>query len=149
MTLNVSEIPSILALFKKIEKLNSSKFDLICERYDNAISNLSTTKIGYVELVGVLESILLQNNKDELRFRFSLYLTNILNSLGYNLTFKEAQEIYDTRSKLVHVGNKNDFKDDDFFALMNITRLIIKWYISNNLNDSMAKELLFEKLKIK
>lgn len=149
MTISVSELPEIIDLYKKIEKINNLKFNLINERFDNAITNLSTNKIGYVELVGIIESILLQNHKDELRFRFSLYLANILNSLNYTLTFKECQEIYDTRSKLVHTGEIKNFNDDNFFMLFDITQIIIKWYISNNLNDNKAQEELFKKLKIK
>ncbi len=147
--LNITDIPEIEELFNKIEKNNSNKLNIIFERFDSILSRFSSFKNSFVEMVGIIESIIFQNEKDELRFRFSLYLANLLTTLGQEISFKEAQELYDIRSKLVHTGNDKRFNNNIFQTLMKYTRLIIKWYIENNLNDKKATELFFSNLNFK
>ena len=147
--LEKDDITEIEQIHKKITGLKNKKYWLLIERFNNAISNESSFKNAFVDLAGILESILLQNNKNELRFRFSLHLSNLLNLLGSSITFKKAQTIYDIRSKLVHTGDAKGFNEALFFELLNYTRIIIKWYLENNLDDSKAQEILFEKLELK
>jgi hypothetical protein len=147
--LELSDIPDIELLYEKIKGMNDKKYRLIIERFNNAISDSSSLKNAYIDLVGIIESVLLQNKKDELRYRFSLLLSNTLKELGTLISFKEAQSIYDIRSSLAHSGDAKDFDDASFFNLLNYTRKIIKWYIENDLDDSKAQTILFNKLDMK
>jgi len=70
MILDKEEIFHIYKFYKNISHINEPKYNLVIERFENAISASSNYENAFVDLIGILESIVLQNKQDELRYRF-------------------------------------------------------------------------------
>lgn len=146
--IKVADLTRIKILFLKLKKLKDNKgVQLILDRFDAAIDARLNRKISYIELVSIIESVVV-NEPSELRFRFSLHLSYLLTSLNKKTTFKDAKNIYDVRSKLVHTGKSNKLTDDLYNDVLNKTRLIVSWYVDNHENKDKIFEDICNKLKI-
>ncbi|MDX2304032.1 MAG: hypothetical protein NW226_14595 [Microscillaceae bacterium] len=62
---------------------DNDKQNIILERFDNAVSKNTNKYNSFIDLVGILETICVGNDKDELSFRFSLYVSYLLNNKLY------------------------------------------------------------------
>ncbi len=138
---------------KKIVTLinNNKSLHLAFERFNNALSNKTNEKNSFIDFVTILESIFLENSgNQELSFRFSLYTSYILkNKLKTATSFKEMQEIYTVRSKLVHSGTSNKYSKELYEKTKKYTRLLLLWTLENSsLKGNEYKKMILEHLNL-
>ena len=137
----VEELFEIEKLFLKLKELRDKKILLNIERLRYDAENLHHS---FINLVGILESLLINNDTGELKFRFSLYVNHILkNSIKSEISidFLTTKKLYDVRSSLVHKGESKKYSVELYILLKDITREILVWYI-NNENYNIEKEFL-------
>ncbi|WP_072305078.1 HEPN domain-containing protein [Cellulophaga fucicola] len=145
--ISVKDLPEIEKLFLKLKKIENKKILLNIERLKYDADNLHHS---FINLVGILESLLTNNDTGELKFRFSLYVNHILrNSINSDIKidFPTAKKLYDVRSSLVHKGESKKYSIELYLLLKDITREILVWHIENE-NYNVEKdfmEYVFEK----
>ena len=146
-----SELNSVISLYKKITKIEDKNLELSLRRFNDATSESGYKPNAFLDFITILESLFLQDMYQELRFRFSLYISYILNNkIGIKITFSEIKKIYDTRSELLHSGKSRNYNQDLFTLTENLTRELVKWYINNYWKNKKAPfELMLKDLGIK
>lgn len=143
------EISSVIALYRNLIKCKKDKTQLVIERFESAIASYTSWTNTFIELTSIIESIIV-DEPFELRFRFSLYSTFILNHYcNIKVTIKEMKNIYDIRSQLIHTGKSKGFSPDKLNTLSTICISIIRWYIENGEQMQLASNLVYNKLDIK
>lgn len=131
MKVNVKELSEIEKLYLELKKVTDKKINLNLERYKNGPK---TYHHSFIDLVGILESLLTGNDSGELKFRFSLYVNHILKNKiksDIEINFKSAKELYDIRSSLAHSGESKKFSPERYLLLNEITREVLVWYVHN------------------
>mgnify|MGYP001791269413 CR=1 FL=1 len=131
LRINVSELEEIEKLFLAIKSISNKKVKLNLERFING-PNLYYH--SYINLVGILESLLIGNDNGELKFRLALYVNHILKNTiksDIEIDFATAKKLYDIRSSLVHTGVSKKFSKELYLLLRDITREILVWNIYN------------------
>ncbi|NAY91403.1 hypothetical protein GTQ34_05675 [Muricauda sp. JGD-17] len=142
LKINVSELKEIENLFLEIRSISNKKIKLNLERFINAPN---TYHHSYINLVGILESLLTGNDNGELKFRFALYMNHTLKNAiksEIEIDFITAKKLYDIRSSLVHSGVSKKFSKELYLLLRDITREILVWSIYNpnyNAEDDFLK----------
>lgn len=131
MKVTVEELSKVENLYLELKKVTNKKIKLNLERYKNGPE---TYHHSFIDLVGVLESLLTGNDNGELKFRFSLYVNHILKNKiksKIEISFKSAKELYDIRSSLAHSGESKKFSPERYLLLKEITREILVWHVHN------------------
>lgn len=149
--INLSELRKIDKIYEIIKKNKRSNLELAFERFNNAISDKTDNKNAFIDFVTILESLFLKNTKQEVRFRFSLYVSYLLcNKIKIKETFREIQYIYDARSELVHSGKSKNYNNERFLKIKEYTRLLLLWYLEQQGIDSIkdSEILILKKLNI-
>jgi len=148
--LTKKELHEARDLYYKIAELESEpKIGLILERYNYTIGGNITEKNLFVELVSILESLYLDNDTNQLSFRFSLIISYILNNpTKTKFNFDWSKKIYDTRSELIHSGKSKKYNDELYNSLKENTGKLIIWYLKNNKNYKEIERKIFNILNI-
>jgi hypothetical protein len=145
--ISVDDLPEIEKLFLELKEIKNKKILLNIERLKYDADNLHHS---FINLVGILESLLTNNDTGELKFRFALYVNHILrNTINseIKIDFPTAKKLYDIRSSLVHKGESKKYSIELYLLLKDITREILVWHIRNE-NYNVEKDFLdyaFEK----
>lgn len=139
------------SVFDALNKLDSrSGVYLSLERYRFAISKVASGENSFIEFVSILESLFLDNDRQEVRFRFSLVISFILsNELKIPISFEEIRQIYDTRSELIHSGKSTKYTKADLAKLYSHTRNLLVWYLKKPTTYTEIEEKIFDILKIR
>jgi hypothetical protein len=122
----------------------SDKNEIIKNRFLFIKTN-DNQKVNFVELVGLLESILLGNDSNELNYRFSLYLCFLFK----NTEFKTYSEYYDIRSKLTHTGTSKKYNNEKYENLLQLTIEVVKLYFAEDINSDIISKRIIESFKQK
>jgi hypothetical protein len=139
--ISVKDLAEIENLFLKLKEIKNKKVLLNIERLKYDANNFHHS---FINLVGILESLLTNNDTGELKFRFSLYVNHLLkNSMNSDISidFPTAKKLYDIRSSLVHKGESKKYSIESHLLLKDITREILVWHIINE-NYSVEKDFL-------
>jgi len=129
--IEVNEISEIENLYQALKKLKDKKLDLNLDRFKE---NPKHYYHAFINLVGILESLLTGNNNGELKYRFALNTTYLLKKViksEIEIDFNEIKKIYDIRSSLVHTGESKKFSKDHYLLLRKITQEILVWFVYN------------------
>jgi hypothetical protein len=150
-TINNSEIHNVKNIYASLNILKREKSDqfiMLQERFNNAISRITNPKNAFIDFISILEGIFIRNEKDELRFRFSLIVSFLLNNrLNIPASFNKIREFYDIRSSLSHGSTSKHYTEEKLIELYDYTRELIKWYLSN-FRDEYVFQLILNKLEI-
>jgi len=136
-------------IYNLLLKEDDKKFLLAIQRFNSLVDTHSNIRNSFIDCITILESLFLDNATDELRFRFSLIISFILNNkLKIKVNLNKVKKFYDIRSILVHSGYSKDFKNETFYECLHYTRELLKWYLLNkkNRNDNFKK--IIQLLKI-
>jgi len=139
--ITVEELKEVQNLFVELKRSNDDKILLNLERFKNGPENYHHS---FINLVGILESLLTGDDRDTLTFRFALYLNHILkNTLKSDLEIDmtKAKRLYGVRSDLVHSGKSKKFTKEDYLLLRNITQEVLVWQVKNP-DYSVEKSIL-------
>lgn len=149
-SISINEIPRIKKIYNDILENKNEVLSLAFERFNNAITKTNNEKNSFIDFVTILESIVLNNNNQELSFRFALYISFILsNKLKNPVKFKDVKTIYNVRSQLVHGGKSKDYNKTMYKKLEQYTKVILLWILDNGLiSDKDCKEMILHHLKI-
>jgi len=129
-------------------KFEEGKSKIIYDRLKICLNIDLSKQVRFIEAVGVIESIILGNPKDELIFRFSLYSSYILNKYKIITSFTEMKNIYDIRSGLVHKGGCTKFNNEIFAKVIRYLKTIVILFYWENISNDSIKEDICKKLKI-
>tara|TARA_R110002051_G_scaffold137916_4_gene210657 strand:+ start:86498 stop:87385 length:888 start_codon:yes stop_codon:yes gene_type:complete len=142
--ITVEELKEVQNLFIELKRTSDDKIILNLERFKNGPEH---NYHSFINLVGILESLLTGDDRDTLTFRFALYLNHILkNTIKSNLSIDmaKAKRLYGIRSDLAHSGKSKKFTKEDYLLLRNITQEILVWYVQNpkyNVEESILNSL--------
>ena len=131
--LEEDDISKLISIYKKVKNLNSKeklKFDLFMD----GLHNETSLELKFLSLVIALENMFLPDEGAELMLRFSLRVAGFVEELaGENKKdiFELAKNIYNARSKIVHEGASSKLTEDIYFKTVNLTRISLKEYLSN------------------
>jgi hypothetical protein len=142
--LKLEEIELLKNIVKNVPKLN----EVIRKRFLIAADHDLNNKVKVVELVSIMESLLCGNEKNELRFRFALFSSFIINKFRKTTSFQEMKYFYDLRSELVHTGNSKKFTNQSLFRINFLSRELIKQYLLENFSPSKIEDWIFRDLGI-
>ncbi len=150
-TLNPNDIPKIENLYEKIKGNKNEKLTMVLDRFSSAIDYKTKINNSFVDLVGILENLVVPDTT-ELTFKFSLYVSHILNNYcNYPISFKSVDNFYKIRSKFAHEGKYDKIPHQELQGkhreLKNIVRKLIVFFIQNNCEFD-AKKILLNDLKI-
>ena len=126
---------------------NDPKFILLIEKYLFSVSGVQISdKNRFLELAIAMEMILLPKKSEELRFRFSLRgskLLNMFNGQDKKEAFDLTKTIYDVRSDLAHKGISDKLSRELLLKCQEVTSLLIKKYIEDDslFNDKKLDEI--------
>ena len=71
-----------------------------------------------------MEMLVVQNERDEVRFKFALYGSYFLSRNGIDSTFNEMASAYDKRSKIAH-GRKAEVSKGDIAKIIEQCKCVI------------------------
>jgi hypothetical protein len=118
--LNIGEVDGFLTIYKQISNPAArdrlKKLEIGLRRFNNSYNRFSIED-KIIDLTIALESTVLFNIKDELRYRIALRGARLISSkMPPTSTFNSLQILYDLRSKIVHEGKSfMDLVDDNDF----------------------------------
>ncbi|MCK5629376.1 MAG: hypothetical protein KAI26_02050, partial [Nanoarchaeota archaeon] len=152
LNLKVEDPIKIKELFKLVsDNYKDKRFKLFSELY---LRSLEGGKIGldlrFLLLIMALENLYLPGKNQELSFRLSVKVANIISKYGYGKpkeNYKIIREIYDVRSSLVHNGKTNKLDNRIFSVLTSIVRISLIIYLRNKNLFSESKpieEIIFQ-----
>lgn len=107
LVIGASEAKTLSRLLALKRKSKDPKLELMAEMFLYAFSVAPRKESRFVELSIILEMLLLPTSSTELSYRFALRMAKFLAkhwAADPIESFKVAQEIYKTRSRLVHSG---------------------------------------------
>lgn len=147
----MKELKSIAKIYRQLldfRKDKKEKYEIIFDRYINAMSRQTNEKNAFVDFVGILESLIMGNNQNEITYRFSLITSYILSKQikKTGITFTKMKEMYDIRSKLTHEGKSKKYSKEKLLEIYEYARLFLRWYIGNH--DKNLEEIIHTKLGI-
>lgn len=122
---------SHLLTFKRRSK--NPKLELMAEMFLYAMSIAPRKESRFVELSIILEMLLLPMSSTELSYRFALRMAKFLakhQAADPTESFKVGQQIYRTRSRLVHTG-RDDALDGIGPKIEETVRVLLTKYLSN------------------
>lgn len=131
MKITVEELIEVEKLYLELKNVSSKKIKLNLERFKNGPE---TYHHSFINLVGILESLLTGNDNGELKFRFALYMNHMLKNKiksDIEINFEIAKKLYDVRSSLAHSGESKKFSPELYLLMREITREILVWHIHN------------------
>ena len=144
LEISVTEIEEIEKLFKALKNLDDKKVKLNLERFKESPKHYYHS---FINLVGILESLLTGNNNGELKYRFSLntnyVLKKAINSKS-KIDFNTIKKLYDIRSFLVHTGESKNFNKEKYLLLRQITQEILIWFVYHpdyDVEEEIMKDL--------
>jgi len=144
LEININELEEIDQLFKALKKLEDKKVKLNLERFKESPKHYHHS---FINLVGILESLLTGNNSGELKYRFSLNTNYVLKKAinsSSEIDFNTIKQLYDIRSSLVHTGESKKFTKDKYLLLRQITQEILIWFVYHPeyyVEEEILKEL--------
>lgn len=141
-----SDMDAIIRLIASIGSASKKKSAVILHRFRSFCDEDLDQGLRLVEAVGLIESIICGDIKEELRFRSSYFGVCVLHKHGINTTVKEMQGIYDLRSKIVHSGRRDGLTSDVFERAGIIARKLVQLYFVEDLDDEKIKVLVHRAL---
>lgn len=141
LNLSTIDIAKVDKLLNKLYNSKDVKIDLLKHRF-SLISNVDLDKkLRFVEAVSIIESIVCGNEKNELRFRFSLFSHFLIDYADFN----EFKKIYDIRSQLVHTGRSKLFSNQLLERIVRISKDILLEYIQNDVDGDEILRIILNK----
>lgn len=141
--INQAQLESATTFFNKLKTQNNDqkRYLKIIDAF-NTISNNSLPKtIRYLTGVGLLESLFVNNKKDELSLRFRLFGGYFLNSAGIQITQAELKEIYTNRSTLAH-GQQAEIDNNKLNRLIELCQFSIRHEIMTDSSQRIERDVL-------
>jgi len=133
----------LIELERKKESKSKRKLCLAMERYMYAIHSDMTLGNIFIEIVSITESIILDDNINEVSFRFALISSYILsNKCDVKVSFEEMKSIYTTRSNLVHSGKTSKNINEYFQNSNKYLATLLLWFLKQGAYSE--KEILKE-----
>lgn len=108
-----SDTKNLGDLFRLKRSSKDKKLAVMAEMFLYALSVAPRPESRFIELSVVLEMLLLPTSSTELSYRFALRMAKVLAKhygAGAAESFKAGQQIYRTRSRLVHSGIDKDLE---------------------------------------
>jgi hypothetical protein len=141
--INQDQLESAKTFFNKLNTKNNDqkRYFKIIDAF-NTISNNSLPKtIRYLTGVGLLESLFVNNKKDELSLRFRFFGGYFLKSAGIQVTQAELKEIYKNRSTLAH-GQQAEIDDSKLNRLIELCQFSIRHEIMTDSSQRIEHDVL-------
>lgn len=142
-TIDEIKLEIVKIIFDKLtaQKNDKTKYSKIIDAF-NTISNHSLSKtIRYLIGVGLLESLFVNNKKDELSLRFRLFGGYFLKSAGIIITQTELKEIYKNRSTLAH-GQQAEIDNNKLNRLIELCQFSIRHEIMTDSSQEIERDVL-------
>lgn len=142
-TIDQDQLEIAKTLYDKIntKNIDQKRYLEIIDAF-NTISNNSLPKtIRYLIGVGLLESLFVNNKKDELSLRFRLFGGYFLNSAGLAVSQNELKEIYKNRSTLAH-GQQAEIDSNQLNRLIKICQIAIHYEIMTDSSRRIEQDVL-------
>lgn len=134
-TIPTNDLNRIVKCFDLVGKYREN--DQVVRARLNICLNLEQSEpIRFIEAIGIMESILCGNSRDELRFRFSLFSYYILKRLNFNVSRRSLQELYDIRSGLVHSGKHSAYSKEKLEHALKYVKAVYLESRRDNLDGS-------------
>jgi hypothetical protein len=128
-----TEVATLSHLFALRRSAKDAKLELMAEMFLYAMSVAPREESRFVELSIVLEMLLLPTSSTELSYRFALRMAKFLAkhwTADPTESFEVGQQIYKTRSRLVHAG-RDDNLPQIGLKIEKTVRLLLSKYLSN------------------
>ena len=129
-------------LFEKLiaQKNDQTRYIKIIDAF-NTITNHSLPKaIRYLIGVGLLESLFVNNKKDELSLRFRLFGAYFLNSTGEKVSQEELKKIYKNRSTLAH-GQYAEIDNNEMTRLIKLCQISVHHEIMTDTSQTIEDDV--------
>src|SRR5690606_29790918 len=143
LKIETKELEKIEELYLALKKIKQKKVILNLERFKQSPEHYYHS---FINLVGILESLLTGNNNGELKYRFALNTNFLLKKAiksEVKVDFNTLKKLYDIRSALVHTGESKKFTKDYYLLLRQITQEILIWFVHYP-NYNVEEEILIE-----
>jgi hypothetical protein len=133
LTIGEPAIKALSHLLTLRRRSKNPKLALMAEMFLYAMSTAPRKESRFVELSIILEMLLLPISSTELSYRFALRMAKFLArhwAADPAESFKVAQQIYKTRSRLVHTG-RDDALEGIGPKIEEMVRMLLTKYLSN------------------
>lgn len=127
----------LIEIYSKVKGLTGDeKFELLIELYLNALSGNGLRKeTRFIDLCTILEILYLgSENNAELNFRLCLHVAKVFSKfhdMNPSDTFKDLKELYNVRSKIIHVGKSDALSDETLKKMIEYARRSLRSFINN------------------
>lgn len=151
ITFNDKDYSETDQLYIKIKE--SKNFQYLYDRFNTCFTSDQKNENIFITMVSILEILIYENTKNEIAFRFELYITFLLKELWYWNVISENQtlikRIYQIRSDIVHWWREK-YKIDKwlFDFLINITSFLLKNKLLWNIDISKTKDEILQKILV-
>jgi len=142
-TLEYDKVEIIKTLYNKIntQNIKQKRYLEIIDTFNTIFNNSLSKTIRYLIGVGLLESLFVNNKKDELSLRFRLFGAYFLNSAGLAVSQNELKEIYKNRSTLAH-GQQAEIDNNQLNRLIKICQIAIYYEIMTDSSRKIEQDVL-------
>ena len=125
----------------KTQNDNQTRYLKIIDAFNVISNNSLSNTIRYLIGVGLLESLFVNNKKDELSLRFRLFGAHLLKSAGATISQNELKGIYKNRSTLAH-GQQAEINKKQLDRLIELCQIAIQHEIMTDSSQKIEQDVL-------